>query len=108
MILAKGLNDIAIERMKYMLTHIVHPEMTEKGFELYFGDVEYDNEKLSDDGSMTFIFHNENDESMEWSVSMKLYYEQCLACDLDPRMKVEGIMNIDEGWIARQLKKGTV
>lgn len=107
-ILEKGLNDIAIERMKYMLTHIVHPEMAEKGFELYFGDVEYDNEKLSDDGSMTFFFHNENDETMEWSVSMKMYYEQCLACDLDPRMKVEGIMNVDEGWIARQLKKGTV
>lgn len=57
---------------------------------------------------MTFFFHNENDESMKWSVSMKMYYEQCMACDLDPRMKFESCMNVDEGWISRQLKKGTV
>lgn len=107
-ILEKGLNDIAIERMKYMLTHIVHPDMAEKRIELFFGNVEYDDKQFSDEGTMKFIFHNEKDESMEWAVSMKMYYEQCMACDLDPRMKFEGCMNVDEGWIARQLKKATV
>ena len=107
-ILEKGLNDIATERMKYMLTHIVHPEMAEKGIELYFGNVKYDNEKPTDNGTMTFILHDENDKSIECSVSMNMYYEQCLACDLDSRMKAERCMNVDEGWIARQLKKGTV
>ena len=107
LILEKELNDVAIERMKYMLTHIIHPEMAEKGIELLFGGVEYDEEKLSDDGTMSFLFHDENDEAMEWAVSMKMYYEQCLACELDPRMKIVSCMNVDEGWIARQLKKGT-
>ena len=90
-----------------MLTHIIHPEMADKRIELLFGGVEYDEEKLSDDGTMSFLFHDENDEAMEWAVSMKMYYEQCLACELDPRMKIESCMNVDEGWIARQLKKGT-
>lgn len=107
-ILEKGLNDVAIERMKYMLTHVVNPEFAEKNIELIFGDVILTESGLTEDGIMIFIFRNENDETMEWHVPMKSYYEHCLACDLDPRMKVEGCMNVDEGWMARQLKKGTV
>lgn len=108
LILEKGLNDIAIERMKYMLTHILHPELAEKNLEVFFGDADYTDKELSDEGTMLFWYHDENDNTMEWSVSMKMYYEHCLACDLDPRMKVEKCVNVDEGWIARQLKKGTV
>lgn len=37
LILEKGLNDVAIERMKYMIKHVLHPEMAEKDVELYFG-----------------------------------------------------------------------
>lgn len=108
LILEKGLNDIAIERMKYMLTHLIHPEIAEKGLEVFFGNVDYTDKELSDEGTIFFWYHDENDNPMEWSISMKLYYEHCLACDLDPRMKAERCVNVDEGWIARQLKKGTV
>ncbi len=108
LILEKGLNDVAIERMKYMLKHIVHPELAEKETELFFGDVVYKDKELNDDGEMVLIAQDKDKETSHWSMSMKLYYEHCLACDLDPRMKVEGCMNIDEGWIARQLKKGEV
>jgi len=108
LILEKGLNDVAIERMKYMFTHILHPELAEKKIEVYFGDVSYSDKELSDEGKMVFWFHNENDESMEWSVSMKTYYEHCLACDLDPRMKADKCVNVDEGWIAKQFKTAGV
>lgn len=106
-ILEKGLNDIAIERMKYMLTHVVSPEMATNKIELFFGDVEIDDDQ-PEKGTMRFIFHDKNDEPMIWQVSMQMYYEHCLACDLDPRMKCEGCMNIDAGWIERQLKLGAV
>ena len=91
-----------------MLTHLIHPEIAEKGLEVFFGNVDYTDKELSDEGTIFFWYHDENDNPMEWSISMKLYYEHCLACDLDPRMKAERCVNVDEGWIARQLKKGTV
>lgn len=86
----------------------MHPELAEKETELFFGDVVYKDKELNDDGEMVLIAQDKDKETSHWSMSMKLYYEHCLACDLDPRMKVEGCMNIDEGWIARQLKKGEV
>lgn len=108
LILEKGLNDVAIERMKYMLKHIQSPEMAEKGYELFFGDVDYDDKELSEEGSILFFFHDENDETRTGRFPMDRYYEQCLACDLDPRMKVKGCENIDEGWIAMKLKRNEV
>lgn len=33
LILEEGLNDVAVERMKFMISHIVVPEITEKGYE---------------------------------------------------------------------------
>lgn len=109
LILEKGLNDIAIERMKYMLTHVLHPELSEKRTEVFFGDVKAaDEETSNDERTMVFWFKNENDETMVWSASMDTYYEHCLACELDPRMKTETCVNIDEGWMERQMKKATV
>ena len=105
LILEKGLNDIAIERMKYMLTHITYPEIAKNGYEVYFGGVDYSNKEKSEHGSMLLFYEDENDKPVDAEIAMDMYYENCLSVDLDPRMKPEGCMCVDEGWIARQLKK---
>lgn len=109
LLLEKGLNDIAIERMKYMIAHIQHPEFAEEGKYLIYGGVHLDDQHQSEQGSIVFFVLDENsDNALQGTFPMDLYYDQCLACNLDPRMKVEGCVNVDEGWIARQLEKETV
>ncbi len=108
LILEKGLNDIAVERMKYILTHVLHPELSERGTEVFFGEVNAADENTADEGKIVFWFKDENDETRVWEPPMATYYEHCLACELDPRMKVEACENIDEGWMERQMKKATV
>ena len=104
LILEQGLNDVAIERMKYMMTHIVRPEMHAKGYELRFEGVNPDAWSFSDLGKMTFSYENEDEETLLMSVPMDLYYEYCLACELDPRMHPVGCICVDNGWMSKQLK----
>lgn len=40
--------------------------------------------------------------------AMDNYYEHCLACEIDPRMKVEGCACVDRDWMAQQFKKNNV
>lgn len=51
----KELNDVAIERMKYKIKQILHPEMGDKEVELYFGDVDYADKELPGYGSISFF-----------------------------------------------------
>ncbi|MCD8297654.1 MAG: CpXC domain-containing protein [Prevotella sp.] len=108
LILEKGLNDIAIERMKYMFSHVLHPELAEKRTEIFFGDIRHLDGENSDDGQIIFWFHNDKDETEHWSAPMHIYYEHCLACKLDSRMSVKTCMNVDEGFMAIRMKKVTV
>ncbi len=104
LILEKGLNDVAIERMKYMIKHILYPEMGDKDVEMYFGGVDYADKELSDYGSISFFYHDENDETMSARYPLDRYFEQCKACELDSRMKVTRCENVDEGWMTMKLK----
>lgn len=105
-ILEAGLNDVAIERMKHIMSHIAYPEIAEKGSELFFGARQKPEEKDEEDnyGSLLFFYHEEED-SYTIRVPMETYFEQCLACDLDPRMKAEAGMCIDKEWMDMQLRK---
>ena len=87
-----------------MIKHILHPEMGDKNVELYFGGVDYADKELSEYGSISFFYHDENDEALSARYPLDRYFEQCKACELDPRMKVSKCENIDEGWIAMKLK----
>ena len=107
LILEKGLNDIAIERMKYGITHYDNPELSDKGFKLLFGDVIYDIPEYPN-GIIVFFYEDEKKESHRLTYPLNSYYEQCLACDLDPRMKVNDCEVVDEGWISMKFKSGEV
>ena len=103
-ILEKGLNDVAIERMKYMIKHELHPEMAEKSFEIYFGEIHLSDKDVSEQGFISFLYFDENDEAFSLQYPLESYVEQCEACEADPRMQVKGCENIDEGWIAMKLQ----
>ncbi len=107
LILEKGLNDVAIERMKYAITHYECPEISEKGIKLYFGNVRYDIPEFPK-GCVIFLFDDEDNKPQNCSYPINIYYEQCLACELDPRMNVNSCETIDEGWISMKLKSEKV
>lgn len=103
LILEEGLNDVAIERMKFMISHVIAPEFAEKGRELFFHHVD-STDDISEYGGIFFAYHDqERDEEMIARFAMDFYYELCLAVELDPRMQVEGCMCVDQGWMAKQL-----
>lgn len=106
-ILEEGLNDVAIERMKYMVRHIIMPEIAEKGFELYFSHTTKPDEE-NEHGRIIFFYKDDEDKTQYVGVTMGKYYEHCLACEIDPRMAVKSCQCVDEEWISRQLKKEDV
>lgn len=104
-LLENGLNDVAIERQKYMIKHLVIPELAEKGYKLYFDHTEGPTDGFPY-GTIIFLYEDkEKDKSMQVSFSMEDYYEHKMACEMDPRMEVKGLQCIDEGWISKQLKE---
>ena len=104
-ILEHGLNDIAIEHQKYMISHVIDPEIAEKGSELFFDKTEGPDEEF-EQGTIFFFYNDEeNHQTVTIRFAMDNYYEHCLACELDPRMIVKGCMCIDQDWMAKQMKE---
>ncbi len=102
------LNDVAIERLRYIFTHIMHPELAENGNRLYFHFLEHKANEQSEYGSIHFIFFTdeEGDESMKgYRLPMDWYYEHELAVKNDPRMILGSNKCVDEEWMKRQLSK---
>ena len=100
-----GLDDVAIEHQKYMISHVIMPEIAEKGYELYFAKLEEPDEEFP--LGKIFFFYNdkEKQQTMEVRFAMDNYYEHKLACELDPRMTIKGCMCVDEEWLSKQLKE---
>ncbi len=104
-ILEKGLNDVAIEHQKYMITHVICPELAEKGYEIYFDHTEEPTEEFPN-GTIFFVYEDtEAGNMMQVRFAMDSYFEHCKSCETDPRMAVKDITCIDEGWIGRRLKE---
>lgn len=78
--------------------------MTEKNFEIYFGEIHPSDKDVSEQGFISFLYFDENDEAFSLQYPLESYVEQCEACEADPRMQVKGCENIDEGWIAMKLQ----
>lgn len=104
LILENGLNDIAVEKMKYALSHHVEPALSEKGYRLYFEGIT----KPDDDnkyGQIVFYRLSPDDnDSGDIALPMEKYYEQCLSLELDKRFSVGNGACIDEGWISMKMK----
>ena len=60
-------------------------------------------------GAIYYFYEDkETEEIMTVRFAMDNYYEHCLACEIDPRMKVEGCVCVDQDWMAQQFKKNNV
>lgn len=104
-ILEHGLNDVAIERQKYMISHVIMPEIAQKGYELYFAKTEEPDEEFEHGKIFFFYDDEEKQQTITVRFAMDNYYEHKLACELDPRMAVNGCMCVDEGWMSKQMKE---
>lgn len=104
-ILEAGLNDIAVERQKYMISHIIMPEIAEKGYQLYFAKREGPNEEFEHGTIYYFYDDEEKQQTMTVRFAMDNYYEHCLACEIDPRMAVNGCICVDEELMAKRMKE---
>jgi len=103
-ILENGLNDIAVERQKYMISHITTPEIAEKGYKLLFGEVNKDEKDVSEYGTIYYFYEDEEKEQTMFArFALDNYYEHCKAIEIDPRMKVTGCTCIDQGWMEKHL-----
>lgn len=106
--LAAGLNDIAVERMKYFLrmdneNHIRNTD------EFVCAGID-DSEKAIETtgwerGAIIFIRFRENAEPKVMPFRMELYYDYLLATNIDPRMETHGCLCIDDKWMSEQLQK---
>ena len=105
MILEQGLNDIAIERQKYMISHVILPEIAEKGCELYFDRVEEGDETFEYGKIFYTYIDREKGEQAQVRFAMDNYYEHCKACEIDPRMAVKNGMCVDEEWMNQIMKE---
>ena len=104
LILEHELNDVAIERMKYFISHVTYPDLAENGYVLYFIG-ERSVGKGYDKKSLVFYYQNDKEQDMEIEVPLENYYEYCLACEVDPRMSVSKCQCVDAEWMDQQLKK---
>ncbi len=103
-ILDEGLNDVAIERLKWVLKNIIHPEWRGDAKKLYFMGTFPKDETFGKYGSLKIIFvDNEAHESLIGTFDMALYYELAYTVKLDSRMDLQGNTCVDQEWIGRQL-----
>ena len=102
LILENGLNDIVIERIKYIIKHL-QPEKR-LACDIYFLRIDNSDAKDSEYGQLQFVAFDKNKQSSFFEVSMTTYYEQKLAVELDPRMKALDWSCIDENWISKHFK----
>lgn len=106
LILEQELNDIAIERFKYMQLHYF---ASKNGWGdntiIRFEKADTTNADWAK-AQMTFIVYDSNKEKPgRIAMLMDKYYQFCLACELDPRMTVKGYCCIDGGWISKRFKE---
>lgn len=104
LIMESGLNDIAVEKLKYIITHHMDKEMAERGVKLFFQGITEPNEEDEYGQIIFYCQEQDNNKSGQIALAMEKYYEQCLSIELDKRFDVTSCMCIDEEWIDNKMK----
>ena len=108
LIIDSGLRDVAVERMKYMLSHFFFPEVANFGYEMYFRGWEPPtsvDDKEGKCGEISFDYRNHGIKMNQFGLEMEMYYEQEKAVEIDPRMKAKDWECIDQAWIDERLRR---
>lgn len=107
-ILETGLNDVAVERMKFFMK-LDSTEGLYQDDALFFLDVDTDPDKIKSSGwergAIKFLRLREGKEPEILPFPLEKYYDYLLAVNMDPRMKPAQCTCIDEGWIRMKLQK---
>lgn len=100
-----GLNDLAIERVKYFLRHYIVPDMlSELEMFRFYGIGPHPNAG-NDNDHLIFIMKDPKRDHIEtFPIGLSFYEESLNALTIDPRFQNIGIQCIDEEWIATKLK----
>lgn len=104
LILENGLNDVAVEKLKYVIVNHMEPSLSEKGISLYFEGVTKPDDKNKYGQIVFYQLSPNEDECGHLAFKMEKYYEQCLSLKLDRRFDVGNWACIDETWIANKMK----
>lgn len=105
-LLEKELDDIAIEHMRYSLSHFVYPEIAARGDSFFFHAVQQSQNLERKYGEMVFHLDNSTDgQPYTIEVPMQVYYEHKYAVENDSRFQLNGNTCVDQEWIEQQLKR---
>ncbi len=109
-ILKHRLNVMAVERMKYIYSHVNFREIAKRGYNIEFEKVIFTQTKESEFGLIWFkYFDGRVGKVVSRSAPAELYFESCLAVEMDPRMRLglyETEDDIDEAWMDGKLRRG--
>lgn len=109
-ILESGLNDIAVERMKFFI-RLNRENHVRPGDKLFFYQVDTDPDRMESSGwergAIIFVKIHDEDVPTPMAFKMELYYDYCLAVDKDPRMRVSAgcCACVDEEWMKLKLQE---
>lgn len=102
-IFENGLDDIAVERLKYFSKNFMIEAIKDVPGGLFFEGVTPES-KEREYGTMVLLFMAGGGKEQRFAVDMQLYYEQEMACRFDSRMKAgDGLPRIDGNWMSRKL-----
>lgn len=95
--LEDGLNDIAVEILKYRLKYIARPEFGEKNYELFYMCTYHLDKNGKKVECIEFYYRDENDQAQTISVGKDAYDEIAQMCEADITLQVQDCRCVDEG-----------
>lgn len=103
--LEAGLNDVALERVKYFLRHYLIPDMSNE-LELFrFFQVGPHPNAGNNKDQLIFLMKDLKKDHLEtFPIGLSLYEESLTALSIDPRFQNIGAQCIDEEWFETKMK----
>jgi predicted RNA-binding Zn-ribbon protein involved in translation (DUF1610 family) len=103
--LEHGLNEIALERVKYMLRHYIVPDMFQELEMFRFYQIGPDPHMQDNKDYLVFLMKSVKHDHIEtFPIGVSLYEDSLTAVKIDPRFQNIGAQCIDEEWVAQKLK----
>lgn len=104
-VLESGLDDVAVEKLKYTVARYMDPSLYEKGSRLFFEGMTKPDKDYKYGKIVFFCQNPDKDECGEIEIAMEKYYQQCLALKLDRRFEIGNCACVDEEWISMKMKE---
>lgn len=98
-----GLDDVAVERLKYYLRNYLYPKMSCLQGMLVFEGIKKITDDMTDFGYLMFIYRDEKG-THALPARLEDYYNFKLATSLDDRFKVASPAIVDKKWMTNVMK----